>query len=91
MSRRSVRITLTILISLGVILAIYTTVLGAPLNLMGARVGSHAVSGAMTNFNHFRLTVAQQQTYQTQLDAYYNSTTGSGHNCGSQSFSSPDD
>jgi hypothetical protein len=91
MSRKSVQIILSILISLGVILAVYTTVLGAPLGFVGARMGSHLVSGAMTNFNHYRLTAAEQQTYQAQLDAYYNSQTSPGHDCGSQSFSNPDD
>jgi hypothetical protein len=91
MSKFKIRVILSVLISLGVILAVYTTVLGAPLNFVNGTMGSHAVSGAMTNFNHGRLTVAEQQTYQAQLDAYYNSTTSSGHDCGSQTFSSPDD
>jgi len=91
MSKLNIRLLLAVLISLGVIFALYTTVLGAPLGIVGERMGSHLVGGMMTNFNHGRLSATEQQLYQSQLDAYYNSAQGSGHDCGSQSFNSPQD
>ena len=91
MSKLKIRIILSVVISLGVILAVVTTVQGASLHFAANRVGSHLVSGAMTNFNHDRLNVAERDAYQTQLDAYYSSAPGNGHDCGSQNFSSPDD
>jgi hypothetical protein len=92
MSKRNIRITLTVLISLGVILAVYTTVQGASFDFAaGQKVGSHNVSGALTNFNHDRLTVAEQEAYQNELDAYNNPAKGSGHGCESESFDSPID
>ena len=91
MSKSNVRVALSVLISLVVILAVYTTVQGASLNATTSRVGSHQVGGLMTNFNHGRLTVAEQNAYQLQLESYNRYSTGSGHDCGSQSYSNPDD
>ena len=91
MSKSKIRIALSVLISLGVIFAIYTTVLGAPFNFFSEKVGAHPVSGAMTNFNHDRLTVSEREAYQAELDALYNSTTKDGRGCESESFNSPID
>ncbi len=54
MSRLSTRIALSILISLMVIAGIYTTVFGASSNVSEARAGSHLVSGAKVNLDHYR-------------------------------------
>lgn len=89
MSKLNIRVILSVLISLGVIFAVYTTVLGAPLSFVASQVGSHSVGGLMTNFNHDRLTVAEQDAYQFQL--YHSSNSGSGHGCDSQSLSPLDD
>ena len=91
MSKLKIRIALAVLISLGVILAIVTTVQGASLHFASDRVGSHLVGGAMTNFNHDRLTVAEQDAYQAQLDAFNRSTMDPGHDWGSGSHNSPID
>jgi hypothetical protein len=88
MSRLSTRVVLSVLISLGVILAIFSSVQGASSsNGMGARL----VNGAMTNFNHDRFTVAEKAEYQSQLDAYIDSLEGGkGGGCESEQRSSPD-
>ena len=91
MSRLNFRVILAVLISLAVIFAIYTTVQSASLSAAAEKVGSHSVSGAMTNFNHDRLTVAEQEAYQAQLEAFNDSKKGSGHGCESRSLSPLDD
>jgi hypothetical protein len=91
MSKLNLRVILAVLISLGVIFAVYTTVQSASLNAGAEKVGSHSVSGVMTNFNHDRFTVAEQEAYQAQLEAYKESAKGSGHECESESFNSPID
>jgi hypothetical protein len=91
MSKLKIRIALSVLISLGVILAIVTTVQGASLHFASDRVGSHLVGGAMTNFNHDRLTAAELDAYQAELDAFNSSTLGPGHDCGSGSYDGPID
>ena len=89
MSKLNVRLVLSVLISLGVIFAVYTTVQSASLNAAAEKVGSHSVSGMMTNFNHDRLTVSEQEAYQAQLESYNNSK--SGHDCGGEARYSPID
>jgi hypothetical protein len=89
MSKLNIRVILAVLISLGVIFAIYTTVQSASLNTGADKVGSHSVSGAMTNFNHDRFTVAEQEAYQAELEAFNKSSTGSGRGCEHESFNSP--
>jgi len=90
MSKLNVRVVLSVLISLGVIFAVYTTVLGASFNSASEKVGSHSVSGIMTNFNHDRFSVAEQEALQTEMDAY-NNFQGSGHGCESEARNSPID
>ena len=48
------RITLAILVSLVVIIGIFTTVQGATLSARQDRAGSHVVSGAQVDLNHYR-------------------------------------
>ena len=91
MSKLNFRVVFSVLISLGVIFAVYTTVQGASLNFAADRVGSHPVGGALVNFNHDRLTVAEQDAYQAELEALNKSAPGRGHGCESQSFNSLDD
>ena len=91
MSKLNIRIILAVLISLGVIFAVVTTAQSASLNSTSEKVGSHAVNGIVTNFNHDRLTVVEQDAYQAELDAYNRAASGSGHGCDSQSFNSPID
>lgn len=92
MSKLTARVVLSVLISLGVIFAIYTTVQSASLDFAAEKVGSHSVSGVLTNFNHDRFTVAEQEAYQSELDSFKSdSKSGSGHGCESESFNSPID
>ena len=88
MSKFKIRIVLSVLISLGLIFAIYTTVLGAPLSFFSGRAESHYASERMTNYNG--AIVTQREAYYSQLDAYNNSTAGDGHDCG-QSYNGPID
>lgn len=88
MSRLSTRVVLSVLISLGVILAIFSSVQGASLS---SEMGTRSVGGAMVNFNHDRFTVAEKAEYKSQLDSFYNSLEGGkGGGCESEQRDSPD-
>lgn len=78
MSRSSTRIVFSILISLLVIAVVYTSVLGAPLG--ANKTGSHLVSGAKVNLNHFRLSATDQSSF-GDLDSISTHQDG-GHGCG---------
>ena len=54
MSKLTTRIALSIVISLVVIAGIYTTVFSASANAAETRAGSHLVSGAKVNLDHYR-------------------------------------
>jgi len=82
MSKMKVRIILSIVISLGVIFAVYTTVLGAPLNFFSERAASHSASGTLTTYNG--AIVTEREAYYSQLDAYNNSAIDDGHGCESK-------
>jgi hypothetical protein len=79
MSKLKIRIILSIVISLGVILAVYTTVLGAPLNF--ERAAAHSASESLTTYDGQILT--ERDAYYAELDAYNNPAKGDGHECGS--------
>lgn len=81
MSKLKIRIILSIVLSLGVIFAVYTTVLGAPLNLSSEKDASHFASESLTNFNGSIVTV--REAYYAEQDAYNNSSAKDGHDCGS--------
>jgi hypothetical protein len=86
---KSVRIVLSVLISLGVIVGLYTSVKGASLALVSDRMGTHLVGGVKTNFNHQRLTSEARQSYEAQLESYYNHAGKGG--CERDSYNSLDD
>ena len=92
MSKPMTRVVISVLISLAVLAAIYTVVLaGSSGNFLAMnQLGSHPVSGARVNLDHYRLSVADQALYQAQLDAY-NAQSQSGHNCNSSQAINPDD
>ena len=92
MSRFRKRLILSVLISLGIILAVFTTVQGASPGVAAEKLGTHLVSGAMVNLNHDRFTVSELEAYNAQLDAYYNSIQGGGGHggCDSELRNSPD-
>ncbi len=85
MSRSSIRIIFAVVLSLIVIAVVYTSVLG----LGAARVGSHLVSGARVNFDHYRVAVVDQSS----AGAFDNFTSYQDHvhGCEGQQASSPDD
>ena len=89
MSKLNFRVVLSVLISLGVIFAVYTTVQSASFDGAAEKLGSHSVSGIMTNFNHDRFTVAEREAVQSELDAYNGSPKGSGRGCESEARNSP--
>jgi len=88
MSKSVTRIVFSILISLLVIAAVYTSVLGAPLG--ADKTGSHLVSGAMVNLDHFRLSATDQSSFGA-LDSISTHQDG-GHGCGAdhQNYSPED-
>lgn len=88
MSKPITRIVFSVLISLLVIAAVYTSVLGAPLG--AERTGNHLVSGAKVNLDHYRLSAPDQSSLGT-LDSLSTHKEG-GHGCGADSqTSNPDD
>jgi len=82
MSKLKTRIILSIVISLAVILAVYTTVLGAPLNFLSERAEAHYARGAMTTYGGALVT--ERDAYYSELDAYSNSSAKDGHDCRDQ-------
>jgi hypothetical protein len=87
MSKSVIRIAFSILISILVIAGVYTSVLGAPLGANQA--GSHLVSGAMVNLDHYRLSAPDPSF--GAFDGLSTHQEG-GHGCGAdKQTSSPDD
>ena len=92
MSRLSTRTVFAVLISLGVVFAIFTSVQGASLDFNAGETGSHLVGGAMVNFDHDRLTDTELAAYNAQLEAYNNAyKNGPGGGCHSVGSPHPDD
>jgi len=88
MPRISTRATLTVLIVLGAVFALFATVQAA--SASKSEIGSHLVSGAMVNFNHDRLTANELASY--KLDIYKNfSGHDGGGGCESESQINPND
>jgi hypothetical protein len=81
---RTTRIVLASLVTLAVIVGIYTSVEGASLSARQDKAGSHTVSGAMVNLDHYRSIQPELQEYQTEQPR-------DGHNCESEMKTSPDD
>jgi hypothetical protein len=82
---RITRIALASLVSLGVILGIYTSVYGASLNMRHeTTTGAHQVSGLMVNLDHYRASEANLTQYQAIPQK-------TGHDCNSDRQTSPDD
>jgi len=83
MSKLSTRVALAVLISLVVIAGIYTTVFGASSHSLGSAAGSHLVSGAKVNLDHYREAspaASLQSSFQTDKP----------HGCHSDNYSSSD-
>ena len=80
---RITRIVLASLVSLGVILGIYTSVKGASLNIHRETAGAHQVSGVMVNLDHYRAAESNLNLNQTYPQ-------GTGHGCNHQQNSPSD-
>jgi hypothetical protein len=85
MSKRITRVSLAVLISLAVIVGLYTSVLGAASEGVENRAGSHLVSGAKVNLDHYRS--ADPAPAPMQFDFQ----SGKGHGCKDELRTSPDD
>ncbi len=81
---RITRIVLASLVSLGVILGIYTSVKGASLNIHRQTAGAHLVSGVQVNLDHYRAAQAN-----LNLNQIYQQ--GTGHGCNHDQQNSPSD
>jgi hypothetical protein len=81
---RITRIVLASLVSLGVILGIYTSVKGASLNIHRETAGTHQVSGVQANLDHYRAAQSNANLNQTYPQ-------GAGHGCNHEQQISPSD
>ena len=93
MSKLIVRVAFFLLISLTLIAATYMTVQGAWLKTETHSAQVHAVGGMQTNLNHDRLSSAEVQSAQMQLNTYTQPGNGSHHEggCHSDSQTVPQD
>ena len=83
MSKRMKRIALAVLISLAVLAAVYTTVLGASLHAGTSRGSPHLTAGLLPDRSHYRTAIS--------LNAYYDlQGADQFHDCGDSGIS-PDD
>jgi hypothetical protein len=78
------RLGLAVLVSLGVIIGIYTSAAGATITRQ-EKAGTHQVSGTMVNLDHFRGANAASAATD------FNFKEGKGHGCESDTHTSPDD
>ncbi len=82
MSKPFTKVAFAVLITLILIVGIYTSVQGAFLSA-GTRIGqAHVDAGLNANLSHSRSSGAQMSTFETQLDAY--KQDGGGHGCESE-------
>ncbi len=80
------RIVLASIVSLGVIVGIYSRVEGATISARQERAGAHQVSGVQVNLDHYR-----QISPASPSLAPSNFPSGKGHGCESESHISPED
>lgn len=81
------RIALAVVVSLMVIIAIFTTVQGASLSAREDRAGSHLVSGAKVDLNHYREAAPVPETSPFIMSP--NDVKPGGHGCESENRTSP--
>lgn len=84
MSKPIARIVASVVVSLGILIGIYTSVQGASLSARQDRAGSHLVSGSMVNLDHYRAS----ESYQGQMEIELKGHSGG---CRSDLQTSPDD
>jgi len=81
---RVTRIVLASLVSLAVIIGIYSSVEGASLSARQDKAGTHLVSGSAVNLDHYRAA----ESYQSQMQIEQKGHSGG---CGDEARTSPDD
>jgi hypothetical protein len=86
MSKRMNRIALAVLISLAVVVAVYTSVLGASLRAGTSRGSVHVNAGLMVDFSHRRNGIISLNEYYSDLQ-----TPAQYHDCSHDSAVNPDD
>lgn len=79
------RITLAVLVSVVVIIAIFSTVQGASLSARNDRAGSHLVSGPQVDLDHYREAAPAPVIEYKAPPAQ----AGGGHECESEAQTSP--
>lgn len=89
MSKLTTRIVLSVLISIGVIVGVYTSVQGA--SPWAERAGAHPVSGANVNLDHYRSVDSQQGSLDAPSGLLSPDGSGKGHGCESEARSNPSD
>lgn len=80
------RISLAVLVSLIVIIAIFSTVQGASLSARQDRAGSHLVSGPQVDLNHYREAAPAPAASEFRSPP---AEAGGGHECESENQTSP--
>jgi|GEM_PF-3036936 hypothetical protein len=81
------RIVLASLVTLAVVIGIYTSVEGASVSAQQDQAGAHLVSGPKVNLDHYREAIpAPINDIQSQFDK---GSGGGGHGCESESQTSP--
>ena len=87
MSRPTIKVAFAVLLTLILIVGIYTSVQGAFLNA-GSRVGqAHVDAGLHANFSHYRAApVSEVQSFSSQADSMDNRP----HGCHADEFDSSD-
>ena len=82
MSKPTIKVAVAVLITLILIVGIYTSVQGAFLGA-GTRIGqAHVDAGLNANLSHSRSSGYEVSSFETQLDAY--KQDGGGHGCESE-------
>jgi hypothetical protein len=79
------RIVLASLVSLAVVIGIYTSVEGASVSAQREQAGSHLVSGPRVNLDHYR----EAAPAPAAIEPAFDKGDGSGHGCESESQTSP--
>ena len=75
-SRPFTKVAFAVVITVALILALYTSVQGAWLNA-GSRIGqSHVDAGLTANLSHSRSSGAQLSSFDSELDAYFHDGGG---------------
>ncbi|HLF73208.1 MAG TPA: hypothetical protein VI524_02590 [Anaerolineales bacterium] len=90
MSKPVTRVVFSVLISLGIIAGIYTSVQGALLEAGANRAKAHVVSGVMANLNHDRRTVSELKSMEMK-NTLFDQPGGRGHGCESDLKTDPSD